>query len=670
MKKIISLMLMLALLATGLSLTAAADDGNETALSYEELPAAHRALYQKEMAAAEKYAKSRAPGKAQLFAEVRGDFNGYTDERSDHSLKVQYTVSDSIVQVGERVYFDVNMSCEYPPMVYTVSGLVFDEDFHKTGDINKNGASVQVDDTFKGKRFSYVPGEAGYFNFVFVISDGNGNSVSLTTNTIQVYEEKEPLFTNMAVDGNLGLMMSLDRSRLDVGTLITASVDLTTKADPVQYTAVWTLTDDNGAVLDTHTVTDEVNAQSAMARLSFEYKPLQAGKLQFVITASDEDGNQVKNNTPVLTVEDGFYFTAKMNRVSALTVGNSVTASYNVYGHECSSTAYYTGWECYDSDGNLLASRTERVQERNGKSVYTPRVGQEIEFYIGAICEHYTGEYPATATIALIGGMEADVSLTASSVKYGGKIGVKYSAEGGLTPYQKVVVTGYSYDESKDRTYTFLNQTLTESAATVQGSPKLGDEVYFVVQVVEADGNVTSWKTGRAKFTGAPEVTDPEVTGTLSADMVVVGETVTLEYRMSGGSGTINKDEPEGSYIAWKRLDGKTISTQQVAKISGTLSFTPDTAGTYYCELVLLDGYHQEITWKSPMFSVSAGLSGDADASGAVNAKDALLILQYDAGWNVSLNKENADVNSSGSVDMADALLIFRYLAGEDVTLK
>lgn len=661
---------MLALLVAGWSFTAAADSGNETTVAYSDLPAAHRALYEKEMAAAEKYAKSRAPGKARLFAEVRGDFNGYTDAKTDNSLKVEYTVSDSIVQVGERVYFDVNMSCEYPPMVYTVSGLVFDEDFTKTGDINKDGASVQVDDTFKGKRFSFVPTAAGYFNFVFVITDGNGNQISLTTNTIQVYEETEPLFTNMAVDGNLGLMMTLNRSKLDVGTLITASVDVTTKADPVQYTGVWTLTAEDGTVLDTATVTAEVNAQSTLARINFEYRPLQSGKLQFVITASDGDGNQVKNNTPVLTVDDGFYFTAKLNRVSALVVGNSVTASYSVYGHECSTTAYYTGWECRDADENLLASRVERVQERSGKSVYTPRVGQDIEFYIGATCEHFTGEYPATATITLIGGLDVSVSLTASSVKYGGKIGVKYSAEGGLTPYQKVIVTGYSYDASKDRTYTFLNQSLTESSATVYGSPKLGDEVYFIVQIVEEDGNTTSWKTGTAKLTGAPEVTDPVVSGTLSTNMAVVGEEVTLTYKMSGGSGTINKDEPEASYIAWKRLDGVTISTQQITKVSGTMSFTPDTAGTYYCELVLLDGYHQEVTWQSGMISVSAGLPGDADANGAVNAQDALLILQYDAGWSVSLNKENADVDNSGSVDIQDALLVFRYCAGENVTLK
>lgn len=63
-------------------------------------------------------------------------------------------------------------------------------------------------------------------------------------------------------------------------------------------------------------------------------------------------------------------------------------------------------------------------------------------------------------------------------------------------------------------------------------------------------------------------------------------------------------------------------------------------------------------------------IPGDANGDGTVNGQDALLILQYDAGWNVTINTANADVNGSGSVDMADALLIFRYDAGEDVTLK
>lgn len=65
-----------------------------------------------------------------------------------------------------------------------------------------------------------------------------------------------------------------------------------------------------------------------------------------------------------------------------------------------------------------------------------------------------------------------------------------------------------------------------------------------------------------------------------------------------------------------------------------------------------------------------ARIPGDADDNGQVNAHDALLVMQYDAGWDVSVEKTNADVNGSGSVDLDDAVLIFRYGAGENVTLK
>lgn len=66
----------------------------------------------------------------------------------------------------------------------------------------------------------------------------------------------------------------------------------------------------------------------------------------------------------------------------------------------------------------------------------------------------------------------------------------------------------------------------------------------------------------------------------------------------------------------------------------------------------------------------AARIPGDADDNGRVDAHDALLVMQYDAGWDVSVEKTNADVNANGGVDLDDAVLIFRYDAGENVTLK
>ena len=63
-------------------------------------------------------------------------------------------------------------------------------------------------------------------------------------------------------------------------------------------------------------------------------------------------------------------------------------------------------------------------------------------------------------------------------------------------------------------------------------------------------------------------------------------------------------------------------------------------------------------------------IAGDVNDSGETDIYDALLVMQYDAGWSVSINKTNADVNADSSVNLNDALLILQYGAGQDVTLK
>ncbi len=63
-------------------------------------------------------------------------------------------------------------------------------------------------------------------------------------------------------------------------------------------------------------------------------------------------------------------------------------------------------------------------------------------------------------------------------------------------------------------------------------------------------------------------------------------------------------------------------------------------------------------------------IPGDADENGMVNIFDALIILQCDAGWDVTINALNADVDGSGSANIFDALLILQYDAGWDVTLQ
>lgn len=688
MKRVICILLMLVLMTAGLT-TASAARLPGTRLANGDVPAEHLALHKKELASAKANAKKRAPGQSLLMAEAKGSLvQGYTGSKSDNSLKVvKFTVTDSVVQVGETVTFYADLSAVYLPMVYTPGGVVFNESFSHTGDIyiDQNGDGVsdsfEVNTNTAAVAFDYKPTAAGYFNFVLTVSDGNGNRLAVTTPTVQVYSGDLPAFENVGSDmtveevedkdtvtSQLAMSLNMSRESIKVGQEITATVALVTTVDPVSYIARWRHTDANGNTVstDAYTVNGQVNAQGKETTLTFDYRPLKAGKLQFVIEATDGEGNHINNNSSILNIEDAYYLEARLNRISGIMAGDTVTATYSIQGHECDTANYYIGWEIFDADDNVLASKTSQVDERSGKSTFSPRYGHGVEFYVGASCGHITGTYPARASVLVINGLQVDLELTASTVKYGSSIGVAYSVEGGLEPYKEIVVTGYSYDKSKGKTYTFLTKSLTEAASAVSGTPKLGDEVYFVVKVVESDGNATSWKTGKASFTGAPEVTVPEVTVTGVPTQVGVGDAITLTYEMTGGSGTVNA---EGSSVIWCALDGTVISTAPLSVISGKVSFTPTQTGGYTCQLVLTDDYGQQVTWKSETITAVATLPGDADGSGKVEPEDVLLLMQYSSGWPVTVNKLNADVDGNGSVNYNDAVLILRYLAGEGVTL-
>ena len=63
-------------------------------------------------------------------------------------------------------------------------------------------------------------------------------------------------------------------------------------------------------------------------------------------------------------------------------------------------------------------------------------------------------------------------------------------------------------------------------------------------------------------------------------------------------------------------------------------------------------------------------IPGDANEDGRADMLDALLILDYAAGIEVTINQTNAEVDGNGKVDISDALLILQYDAAWDIELK
>ena len=129
--------------------------------------------------------------------------------------------------------------------------------------------------------------------------------------------------------------------------------------------------------------------------------------------------------------------------------------------------------------------------------------------------------------------------------------------------------------------------------------------------------------------------------------------------------------------------DGGSISGTPAGPVAlesgkvGTVTFTVNaaaTAGTYTVEAYKKEG---SITVEGSITFTVAGatsgdrLAGDANEDGKVNARDALLIAKYAAGWeNLKINLVNAEVNADGKVNARDALAIAKYAAGWDIVLK
>jgi len=59
---------------------------------------------------------------------------------------------------------------------------------------------------------------------------------------------------------------------------------------------------------------------------------------------------------------------------------------------------------------------------------------------------------------------------------------------------------------------------------------------------------------------------------------------------------------------------------------------------------------------------------GDANGDDTVNALDLILLRQYLAGWDVTID-DAADANGDGTANALDLILLRQYLAGWDVTL-
>ena len=207
----------------------------------------------------------------------------------------------------------------------------------------------------------------------------------------------------------------------------------------------------------------------------------------------------------------------------------------------------------------------------------------------------------------------------------------------------------------------FAACTAMADTATV----KPGGELSFAISLSGASG--TDAKIG-IDTNDAPVTFVKAVGG--SANDVVPPKAFDDFFAIVNDAGiTISAD---GSSISGNPTGPKTLANGEI----GTLTFKVNSdaqPGTYTVEAYVKSG---SVTVEGNMtFTVNAAstgdrLAGDANDDGDVTTRDALMIMQWIAGFDVTINEANADCNADGDVTTRDALLIMQWIAGFDVELQ
>ncbi len=78
--------------------------------------------------------------------------------------------------------------------------------------------------------------------------------------------------------------------------------------------------------------------------------------------------------------------------------------------------------------------------------------------------------------------------------------------------------------------------------------------------------------------------------------------------------------------------------------------------------VMLMDG-------ENPKALVTVAIRGDVSGDSAIDGRDATLLLQYAAGWEVPVNEKAGDVNGDGACDGRDATLLLQYAAGWEIQI-
>ncbi len=190
--------------------------------------------------------------------------------------------------------------------------------------------------------------------------------------------------------------------------------------------------------------------------------------------------------------------------------------------------------------------------------------------------------------------------------------------------------------------------------------------------LLEEGGIACTWPTASCVVTGTAK-------NGATVKVTAKGYLLPENIRLTASELTLQKGRSATLKVESDDPDAKILQVFWLSETQGIISHAEYTAnpsvtvtglqaGTTRIAAVLDNGAAAICT--VTVYDPNARLPGDVNDDGKVDVHDALRIMQYCAGWSVSVNGYAGDVDADGDVDLNDALLILQHTSGLNVQLK
>lgn len=363
--------------------------------------------------------------------------------------------------------------------------------------------------------------------------------------------------------------------------------------------------------------------------------------------------------------------------VETAEVGETVTATYNienVYGDLEAVAEWFVGDWYYEE---------VVLTETSGTLQCIPPETGELYLTITA-CDDV---HRASASTPVIDVIVEDMVITASfettRAYVGDKVTAQYDIEnvyGDMyATVQWVFIDEYGNEDSAGGVIKSKSGTVSAYTRSTAGWIKLIIEAEDAYHTASTEITIPVYPAKKGEISWSEE-TNVILTVTAERNYTQVGEKLELAVDVASNVWGSGANGSGALYWNWymRDMDGSVSDAYWVdggdmdLTLPGhdTISYLPKRAGYLICEVTWHDTRDTTVTTDWLLVEPLVRFPGDADDNGKVNAYDAICILKYFIDSTTAINLNNADVNADGKADPADALLILQYTAGWNVTLR